>query len=188
MIPLLLRTVRELESLYCVSVAMEIENTCARFCDHVVDWIANDGRSRKTYPECIAQDLERWGRWPFSECGEEFPAPRLLARAAGNLPHQGDEPYTADPPPVAGTWCMLLLLARSGGERLVHTCMSSAMRFPYELTENSLRYWFLGKLGGTSAIHGNMQPSVLVFQHLGYYLKGHVFFWLCGEFEQNQFF
>jgi len=35
---------------------MEIENTCTRFCDHVLDWIANDGRSRKTYPECIAQD------------------------------------------------------------------------------------------------------------------------------------
>ena len=29
--------------------------------------------------------------------------PRLPARAAGGLPHQGDEPYTAEPPPVAGT-------------------------------------------------------------------------------------
>ena len=143
---------------------MEIENTCTRFCDHVIDWIANGGRSRKTYPECIAQDLERWGRWLFSECGEEFPAPRLLARAAGDLPHQGDEPYTAETPPVSGTSCMLLLLSRSGGARLVHTCMSSAMRFPYGV------------------------PSILVFQLLRYYLKGHGCFSLCSEFEQNRSF
>jgi len=90
---------------------------------------------RMSYLECMAQDLERWGRWLFSECGEEFSAPRLLARAAGDLPHQGDEPYTAEPPPVAGTLCMLLLLSRSRGALLVHTCMSSAMRFPYELTK-----------------------------------------------------
>ena len=64
--------------------------------------------------------------------------PMLLARAARELLHQGDEPYTAEPPPVAGTLCMLLLLSRSRGARLVHTCMSSAMRFPYELTENSV--------------------------------------------------
>ena len=38
--------------------------------------------------------------------------PRLLARAAGDLLHQGDEPYTAKPPPVAGTLCMPLLLSR----------------------------------------------------------------------------
>ena len=61
--------------------------------------------------------------------------PRLRVRAAGDLPYQGDEPYTAEPPPVAGTLCMLLLLSRSRGALLVHTCMSSAMRFPYELTK-----------------------------------------------------
>ena len=54
---------------------MEIENTCARFFDHVVvDRIAKDGRGRKTYPKCMAQDLERWGRWLFSECGMELSA------------------------------------------------------------------------------------------------------------------
>ena len=54
---------------------MEIENTCARFFDHVVvDRIAKDGRGRKSYPECVAKNLERWGRWLFSECGEELSA------------------------------------------------------------------------------------------------------------------
>ena len=55
---------------------MEIKNTCARFFDHVVDRIAKDGRGRKSYPECMAQNHKRWGRWLFSECGEEFSAPR----------------------------------------------------------------------------------------------------------------
>ena len=81
----------------------------------------------------------------------------MLARAAGNLPHQGDEPYTAEPPPVAGTLCMLLLLSRSRGALLVHACMSSAMRFPYGF------------------------PSILVFQHLGYYLKGVTNHWTANH-------
>ena len=83
--------------------------------------------------------------------------PRLLARAAGDLPDQGDEPYTAEPPPVAGTLCMLLLLSRSRGALLVHACMSSAMRFPYGF------------------------PSILVFQHLGYYLKGVTNHWTANH-------
>jgi len=119
---------------------MEIENTCAilrsrGWSDRKCKKMAGVGRLiRSVWPR-----ISSAGAASSSLSVERSSQlPRLLARAAGGLPHQGDEPYTAEPPPVAGTWCMLLLLSRSRGARLVHTCMSSAMHFPYELTGNSV--------------------------------------------------